>query len=125
MNNLNRSRRTPSAPVVDGLHGDAAIADHFSDRLSALLSADNDVNRNQLLDQICKDLSTDDLASVSISVECVQSAFQLLKPHKLDGSGLVSDHLILALPATAEFIAPLFTSILRHGHMPAVCATVP
>ncbi len=44
VNNLNRSRRTPSAPVVDGLHHDAAIADHFSDKLSALQSADNDVS---------------------------------------------------------------------------------
>ena len=30
----------------------------------------------------------------------------------------MSDHLILAEPAIADFVATLFTCILRHGYMP-------
>ncbi len=41
-----------------------------------------------------------------------------MKPHKHDGTTLMSDHLILTEPAIEEFVATLFTCILRHGYMP-------
>ena len=50
------------------------------------------------------------------------------KANHADGSLLVSDHLIHALPAVGTSIAKLFTSILRHGYMPAQlhnCTLVP
>ena len=58
----------------------------------------------------------------------MRSAFKLLKPHKADGTSLLSDHLIFALPAIEGFVAKLFTCILRHGYMPAAlrdCILVP
>ena len=54
------------------------------------------------------------------------STFKLLKPHKADGTSLLSDHLIFVLPAIEGFVADLFTCILRH--MPAAlrdCILVP
>lgn len=63
-----------------------------------------------------------------MSSSCVRSAFKLLKPHKADGTSLLSDHLIFALPAIERFVADLFTCILRHGYMPAAlrdCILVP
>ena len=50
---------------------------------------------------------TNDLFSMSISSGCVCSAFKLLKPHKHDGTTLMSDHLILAEPVIADFVATL------------------
>jgi len=58
----------------------------------------------------------------------VQSAFKLLKPQKADGTSLLSDHLIFALPAIEWFVADLFNCILRHGYIPAAlrdCILVP
>ena len=80
------------------------------------------------LGQINDSLDSEDLSLVSISIPRVRSAFCLLKHHKNDGTDLSSDHLILALPAIELFAADLFTSILRHGYMPAVlhdCILVP
>ena len=59
---------------------------------------------------------------------CMRSAFKLLKPHKADGTSLLSDHLIFVLPAIEGFVADLFTCILHHGYMPAAlhdCILVP
>lgn len=44
----------------------------------------------------------------------------MLKRHKIDGTDLSADHLILSLPAIELFVADVFTSILRHDYMPSV-----
>ena len=67
-----------------------------------------------LLSDLSYSLSISDLEPISISEECVSEAFSHLKKGKSDGSLLVSDHLIPALPAVGSSIAKLFTSILRH-----------
>ena len=67
-------------------------------------------------------------ASFSVSVECIHSAFSKLKLSKSDGSILVSDHLVLCLPAIAQLIAYLFTAMIRHSFMPKLlrdCTLVP
>ena len=64
-------------------------------------------------------LTSDDLRSFSVTPSCARSAFNLLKPHRADGTSLRSDHLVFVLPTIKGFIANLFTSILRHGYMPA------
>ena len=58
-------------------------------------------------------LSADDLKTVSISEECIVDTFSHIKHGKSDGSALVSDHLIHALPAICSSLASLFTAILR------------
>ena len=48
--------------------------------------------------------------------------------HKHDGTNVLSDHLIHALPAIEPFVADLFSSIIRHGFMPSAlrnCILVP
>ena len=65
---------------------------------------------------------------LSVPSSCVRSTFHLLRPHKADGSNLLSGHLVFALPAIEEFIASLFTGILCHGFMPFTlpdCILVP
>ena len=54
--------------------------------------------------------------------------FSLLKPHKIDGTNLSSNHFIRALPAIELFVAELFTITVCHGYMPTVlrdCILVP
>ena len=71
---------------------------------------------------------SDDLAFVTISEECVIEAFSHLKRGKSDGSVLLYDHLIHALPVVCSTLANFFTAILGHGYMPAQlkdCTLVP
>ena len=63
---------------------------------------------------------TNDLSSVAITSSCVHTAFNLLKPHKREGTGLMSDHLILTDRAIEEFVASLFTCVIRLGYIPLV-----
>jgi len=94
--------------VIDAAHDDSDIADLFSN---------NPVSRNNILGHLSSQMTTNDLFSASISSSCVCSAFTLLKPNKHDGTTSMSDHLILAKPAIADFVATLFTCILHHGYM--------
>ena len=50
--------------------------------------------------------------------ECIVDAFSHIKRGKSDGSALVSDHLIHALPAICSSLASLFIGILMYGYMP-------
>ena len=52
-------------------------------------------------------LSADDLDRISVSEECVAEAFSHLKRGKADGTPLVSDLLIYALPAVCTSVASL------------------
>ena len=71
-----------------------------------------DINeRDSLLSNISQ---SDDLHSVTISEECVINAFSHLKRGKSDGSLLLSDHLIHALPVVSGSLANFFTAILRQ-----------
>ena len=120
--NISRScsQKVSHAPVVDGIHGDSNIANHFSSKPSGLLSSNCSSQCDKLLDKINSSLSGNYITSVSVSISCVHSAFYLLKPHEnADGTNLLSDHLILALPVIEELVANLFTSILYHGYMPS------
>ena len=62
-------------------------------------------------------LSAGDLDQISVSVECIAVAFSHLKCGKSDGTSLLSDVLISALPAVCTSVASLFIGILRHGYM--------
>ncbi len=127
--NINRSSsHNLRVPVVDGVHGDTDIALHFANKLKNLLSSDSAADRDSHLDKIGNKLVSEDLSSVSISITCIRSAFSRLKPHKHDGTNLLSDHLIHAPPAIDTFVAGLFSSIIHHGYMPSVlrnCVLVP
>jgi len=118
--NVNRScfQQPFHAPVVDGIRKEADIANVFSSKISSLLSSANSDSSDSLVHQLMDHLTSEDLSSVSVSASCMWSAFKLLKPHKADGTSLLSDHLIFVLTAIEGFVADLFTFILHHGYMP-------
>ena len=111
--NANRSKKSTSAHSIDGHSGDE-ISSLFSSKFQSILNSQDVSERDSFLSDLSNSLSTSDLESISISEECVSEAFSHLKKGKSDGSLLVSDHLIYALPAVGSSIAKLFTSILRH-----------
>ncbi len=127
--NINRSSTSAScSPVVDGVRGDAEISSAFANKLCGVLSSDDSCARDSLFDLLDNDMSVEELTAVSVGASCVHSAFQRLKLHKHDGTNLLSDHLICASPAIDQFVADLFSSILRHGYMPSSlrdCILVP
>ena len=49
----------------------------------------------------------------------IQKAIKKLKRGKSDGEALTSDHLISAPTSLPKILAPIVTSLLRHGHMPS------
>ena len=47
-----------------------------------------------------------------------------LKQGKSEGGSLSSDHLIFTQASSGRVLAPVFTGLLRHGHMPLVFTDV-
>ena len=115
---VNKSKSCTPASSVDGVSGADHISHLFSTKLRGILNSQDACGRDSLLSSLSSSLSVDDLVGISISEECVDGAFAHLKCGKSDGSGIVSDHLIHALPAIRSFVSLLFTAILRHGYMP-------
>ena len=114
---VNKSQRTSPGPSVDGVSGAQSISQLFSAKLHGILNSHDCFERDSLLQGLASSFSSDDLALSSISVECVVEAFSHLKSGKGDGTPLVSDHWIHALPVLSGSLASLFTAILRHGYM--------
>ena len=68
-----------------------------------------------LLSALDSGISHDDLDRISISAEVIEVAIGKLKRGKSDGDTLMSDHIIEAPSSICQFLARLFTSMLRHG----------
>ena len=96
---VNKSKSCTPASSVDGVSGADHISHLFSTKLRGILNSQDACGRDSLLSSLSSSLSVDDLVGISISEECVDGAFAHLKCGKSDGSGIVSDHLIHALPA--------------------------
>ena len=94
---MNNSQKPPSACSIDGHSGVSNISHVFSSKLQGILNSQDISERDSLHSHISHSLQSDDLASVTISEECVIEAFSHLKRGKSDGSVLLSDHLIHAL----------------------------
>ena len=110
------------------MSGTENISDLFSYKLQDILNSQNTSVRDSLLSHLSSSLSSTDIQSFSINEDCVLDAFSHLKHGKSDGSNLVSDHVIHALPVLSSFLAKLFTVILKHGYMPEQlrnCVLVP
>ena len=116
---VNRSWKPPLAYSIDGHPGVSNISNLFSPKLQRILNSQDIDKRDSLLSNASHSLQCDDLHSVTISEECVIDAFSHLKHGKSDGSLLLSDHLIHALPVVSSSLANFFTAILHHGYMPA------
>ena len=125
---VNKAQKPHSACSIDGHRGASNITRLFSSKLQGFLNSQDVCERDSLHSHIFHSLQSDELVSVTISEECVIDAFSHLKRGKSDGSVLLSDHLIYALPVVCSSLANLFTAILRHGYMPSQlkdCILVP
>ena len=110
---MNKSNKPPPISSVDGVSGSNHISQLFSFNLERLLNSQPSTGCDSRHVSLLSSLSADDLKTVSISEECIVDAFSHIKHGKSDGSALVSDHLIHALPAICSSLASLFTAILR------------
>ena len=73
----------------------------------------------ELLNTLEAGISSADIEHISLSSQTVREAIGKLKRGKSDGGPLVSDHIIEAPDAICDLLARVFTSVLRHGFMPA------
>ena len=115
---VNRSKKSSPVSSVDGVSGASRISQLFSAKLHGVLNVCDCTERDALLSSLQSSLSSEDLALVAITEECVVDAFSHLKCGKVDVSSLVSDHWVHALPALSCHLASLFTAVLRHSYMP-------
>ena len=112
--------RKATAPVIDNQSTDDDISNLFSTQLKGVLnSANNSVNRSKLLTTVSDSLCSSDLDSVSVTPSIVLEASSHLKRGKSDGTPLSSNHFICTSEVLCEPLSKLFTTILRHGHIPS------
>ena len=64
------------------------------------------------------DITSYDLETLEISPGAVLDSIKKLKRGKSDGGDLLSDHLIFSPCSFVALLAPITTSLLRHGYMP-------
>ena len=106
---------------VDGACGDGNLVELWATKFKDLLTS-SECNSSDKLAQVLAelDISSEDLLSLSIPVASVLTAVKRLKHGKSEGGSLTSDHLIFAPYSLAEVLAPIFTCLIQHGHMPPV-----
>lgn len=113
-----RSKQSP-ASYVDGVHGDVNIANLWVSRFKDLFSSSDPHAHDQLADMIAElKITSSDLDVVKVSPDIVYNSIKKLKKGKSDGGNLMSDHLISAPCSFIDILAPVFTSLIRHGYMP-------
>ena len=72
-----------------------------------------------MLNTLDSGITSADNEQISVSSLTVQEVIGKLKRGKSDGGSLVSDHIIEAPIPICQFLTRVFTSVLRHGFMPA------
>ncbi len=115
----NGSRNSTSAPVVDGVSGSENIAKLWCSSFKQLYNSSDGSASTNLLNTLDSDISAEDINEIFINSQTVKEAIGKLKSGKSDGGPLVSDHVIEAPSSVNQFLARLFTAVLRHGFMPA------
>jgi hypothetical protein len=113
VNYVNKPKKSSLVSSVDGVSGSHNISHLFSEKLRGTLNSHDSCNLDALRSSLLSSLSAQDIEDVCITEECVAEAFSRLKFGKSDGTALLSDHLIHALPAVCSSIASLFTAILK------------
>ena len=122
-----KSSKSHAVPIVDGVSCDDKIANVFALKLG-ILNTHSSIPRDSLLSSIQSSLTGSHLSSVDFSKDDVLVALSMLINKKSDSNGISTEHLKHSSSAIAEFLALLFTSILRHGYMPKCfrdCVLVP
>ena len=116
------------SPCIDGVHCSANICKIFASNLRSVLNSCDTSDGKALYDSVSSGISKAELDVFDVSKDNICEAFTHLKLSKSDGSILVSDHVIHAIPAISSPLSMLFTSILRHGFLPTSlcdCILVP
>ena len=106
------------APAVDGVSGPENIANLWCSHFKQLYNTVDGSASTDLLSALDSGISHDELDRISISAEVIEVTIGKLKRGKSDGDTLMSDHIIEAPSSICQFLARLFTSMLRHGFMP-------
>ena len=75
----------------------------------------------ELLNTLDSGITSADIEQISVSSLTVQKAIGKLKRGKSDGGSLVSGHIIEAPIPICQFLARVFTSVLRHGLCRLLC----
>ena len=91
---------------------------HGATALNNINTSDGSAS-TELLNSLDSGITSADIEQISVSSLTVQEAIGKLKRGKSDGGSLVSDHIIEAPIPICQFLARVFTSVLRHGFMPA------
>ena len=107
------------APVVDGVSGPENIANLWCSNFKQLYNTLDGSASTDVLCALDSGISHDVLYQTSISAEVIEVAIGKSKRGKSDGDTLMSDHIIEAPSSHCQFLACLFTSMLRHGFMPS------
>ena len=100
---------------MDGESTIGNISNVFSQKMQALLSAEDTQSRTDCFKLIAGSITPPDLLQVSVASTTVKDAIARLKN---DGTDLNSNHLVLAPNGLVVVLSRLFTSLVRHGYMP-------
>ena len=106
-------------PIVDNVSGSDNIAKLWCDSFKKLYNTVDGSNSNELLDTLESGITSADIGQISVSSQTIRIAISKMKRGKSDSGPLVSDHILEAPASIYQFLARLFTSVLRHGVMPA------
>jgi len=90
---LSKPEKSCFASVVDGVADGDDIADMWASKLKSLLNTHSSPSRHSLLQALHLSLSSDQLSTVSVSMDDVLGAIHLIKPHKVDSALLSAEHL--------------------------------
>ncbi len=113
------SHKSSCAPVIDGVSGSENISALWCNNFKQLYNSSDGTASANLLEALDSEVLSEDIEQLSISPETIKQAIGKLKRGKSDGGSLVSDHVIEALPLITQFLAQLFTALMRHGFMPS------
>ena len=121
------NHRSVFAPVVDNVSGLDNIAKLRCDGFKQLYNTGDGSASNERLNTLESGITSADIGQISLSSQTIWIAICKLKHGKSVSGPLVSDHIFEAPTLIYQFLAWLFTSVLRHGVMPAAfCdATIP
>ena len=108
------------APSIDGTSNIQQIADLFSSKFAGILNKHSSSPLNPLLSQIQSSLSSSMFQDLYFTDDDVTEAIGQLKPKKSGAGCVISEHLRFSHSVIALPLSQLFTSIVRHGYMPAL-----
>ena len=117
--NCCKIRKQTPAICVDGVLGDDRIVELWAPKFRDLFTSTDPHAHKHLAEKLSVlDITAHDLETLEIFSGAVMDSIKKLKRGKVDGGDLLSDHLIFSPCSFVVLLAPIITSLLRHGYMP-------